>query len=63
MSCQKRKGRPPSRNWDEIKGEIELLIRAGYGVPALSRHYDASHGSIVHQLKRMGLTTKWQKEK
>jgi hypothetical protein len=60
MPPKRKVGRPPSRNWDALKPELELLIRAGYGLRALARHYGASTCSVNYQLKRMGLSTVWQ---
>ena len=54
------RGRPPSRDWESLKPEIEMLLRAGYGHMALGKHYDMSVAGMRLVLKRLGLRTVWQ---
>lgn len=55
-----KRGRPPVRDWEAAKPEIELLLKAGYGVQALGRHYGISPAGARLVLKRLGLRTLWQ---
>ena len=54
------RGRPPSRDWEATKPEIELLIKAGYGCEALGKYYGLSDSGVRLVLKRLGLKTIWQ---
>ena len=54
------RGRPPSRDWEATKPEIELLIKAGYGCLALGKYYGLSNAGMRRVLRRLGLKTIWQ---
>ena len=60
-------GRPCKRDWEAERPVIELLIRAGYGYPAIARHYGLSPLGARKMLQRLGLRThrqeQWAKER
>ena len=57
---KRRPGRPCIRNWAAERDTIELLIRSGYGVLALARHYGISKPGMLKVLQRLGIVTLYQ---
>jgi hypothetical protein len=59
---KRKRGRPPLRAWEAERPMLELLIRSGYGYPALAKHYGVSGFGMRNILKRLGLSTQTQEQ-
>ena len=62
LGVKRSRGRPPSKNWEAERPIIEMLIRAGMGIPAIAKHYEISISGARVVLKRLGLQTLWQEQ-
>jgi hypothetical protein len=50
-------GRPPSRDWEAVRGDITSYIKLGYSVHALADVYNMSRAGMAKVLHKLELRT------
>jgi len=53
-------GRPPLRDWQSERQQIEQFIAKGWGISKIARFYDMSAGGARKVCQRLSLKTRYQ---